>query len=140
MGLVVDTSALVALERFAGEFDSYLVDLESEPAVLPAIVYAELRAGVRLADSAARAAKRRARIEALVSRLPVVEFDQAVAERWADVFAELTRRGRLIPSNDIAVAATALHLGFAVLLGPEGESHYERVPELVIRRLEHGRS
>lgn len=54
--------------------------------------------------------------------MPIVEFDRAIAERWAGLFAALTRDGAMIPANDLAVAATATHLGFAVLLGPEGGS------------------
>ena len=135
MGLVLDTSALVAVERLGGNVEDRLGALGAEPAVVPAIVYAELRVGVRLADTPERAASRRARIEALVSRLPIVEFDRSIAERWADLFAALTRSGAMIPANDIAVAATAIHLGFGVLLGPAGEEHYERVPALRVARL-----
>lgn len=135
MGLVVDTSALIAVERASGELGDHLGELGSETAVIPAIVYAELHAGVHLADSAERALGRRNRIDALVGRLPVVEFDRTIAERWADLFATLTRAGEMIPANDLAVAATALHLEFGVLLGPEGDVHYERVPDLRVERL-----
>jgi tRNA(fMet)-specific endonuclease VapC len=130
MGLVLDTSALVAVERSAADMEQALGDARSARAVVPAIVYAELLVGVRLADSAARAAGRRARIDAIVSRCPVVEFDRAIAERWADLFAELSRRGHLIPANDLAVAATALHLDFGVLIGPEDEQHFRQVDGL----------
>jgi len=135
VGLVLDTSALVAVQRIGADLEARLGDLGADPAVLPAIVYAELQVGVRLADTPARAAGRRSRIDALVTRLPIVEFGRAIAERWADLFAALTRDGSRIPANDLAVAATAIHLGFAVLLGPEGEEHYERVPDLHVARL-----
>ena len=78
----------------------------------------------------ARAASRRAKIDALVARVPIVEFDSELAERWADLFATLTQQGRLIPSNDLAVAATAIHLGFGVLVGPRDEAHFRTVPGL----------
>ena len=130
MGLVLDTSALIAVERSAADLEQALGDARSASAVVPAIVYAELLVGVRLADSSSRAAGRRARIDAIVSRCPVVEFDRAIAERWADLFAELSRRGNLIPANDLAVAATALHLDFGVLIGPEDEQHFRRVDGL----------
>ena len=48
----------------------------------------------------------------------------------AELFATLRRDGSLIPSNDLSVAATALHLGFGVLVGPAGERHYRQVPGL----------
>jgi len=41
----------------------------------------------------------------------------------------------MIPGNDLQVAATAAHLDFAVLLGPEGESHFAKVPGLRLVRL-----
>lgn len=134
MGLVLDTSALVALERLTEGFETALGALGGESAVVPAIVYAELLVGVRLADGADRAASRQARVDALVSRFPVVDFTREIAERWADLFATLSRAGTMIPSNDLAVAATALQLDFGVLVGPKDERHYRRVPDLRCER------
>jgi predicted nucleic acid-binding protein len=102
---------------------------------LPAIVCAELLAGVHLARSAARAASRRAKIDALLARVPVIDFGLAIAERWAQLFTALSGQGRLIPANDLAVAATALHLGFAVVVGPQDEAHFRSVPGLRVERL-----
>lgn len=130
MGLVVDTSALVAIERGEGSF------LESDEAVaLPAIVLAELLVGVRMADTADRAASRQRKVQSLLDRVAVVPFDHLVAERWADLFSQLRRKGGLIPSNDLCVAATALHLGFGVLVGPGDEAHFRRIPELRVEVL-----
>lgn len=133
MGLVIDTSAFVALER-GGASEAGLQALD-EPAVLPAIVYAELLAGVRLADSGHRARERRSKIEALTAQLPVTEFGTDTADHWADVYAELSRAGRLIPANDLAVAATARQLSFGVLVGPADEGHFRRVPNLRVEVL-----
>ena len=115
MGVVVDTSALVAVERLAApagaagvaNWGRWIGRLASETAVLPAAVYAELMVGVHLADTPTRAATRRAKIEALTVRVPVVDFGPAIAEEWALLFATLSRRGELIPANGLAVAATA---------------------------------
>lgn len=127
MGVVIDTSALVALERGA---TAWPPSLDAEPAALPAVVYAELLVGVQMAESRARAARRRAKIDALLARVPLVEFGAAHAERWAELYGKLSRAGRLIPANDLAVAATALELGYGVLVGPEDEAHFRQVPGL----------
>lgn len=111
------------------------VAARGEPGLLPAIVYAELLVGVELADSPARAARRRAKIHALVARLPIAEFTAEVAERWAQLYATLSRRGAQIPSNDLAVAATALHLGYGELIGPCAEGHFRAVPDLRVEVL-----
>lgn len=135
MGLVIDTSALVALEREGVAWDHQLAKIGDEPVALPAIVYAELLAGVALAETPDRAAGRRAKIDALAARVPLAAFATSTAERWAEVFAVLHRSGSLIPANDLAVAATARELGFGVLVGPRDEAHFRRVPDLRIERI-----
>jgi predicted nucleic acid-binding protein len=133
MGLVIDTSALVALERSSADS---LATLPDEPTAVAAIVYAELLVGVKMADTRKRAANRRAKIDALVAVAPVVDFGSAEAERWSDLYAHLSRAGALIPANDLAVAATALELGYGVLVGPADEAHFRRVPKLRVVVLE----
>ena len=49
------------------------------------------------------------------------------AEHYADIYAELSAHGTLIPQNDIAVAATARALSFGVMVGPADEAHFRRV-------------
>jgi predicted nucleic acid-binding protein len=127
MGLVIDTSALVAIERSGGSWPDVVGD---EPAALPAIVYAELLVGVELADNRKRAAGRRARIDALRGAIPIVEFGASAAERWSNLYARLSRKGQLIPANDLAVAATALDLAYGVLVGPADEPRFRAVPGL----------
>ncbi len=135
MGLVIDTSALIALERAGASWEQGLGRQADEPVVLPAIVYAELLIGVALAGNRKRATQRRQRIDALVAVSGVVEFDAAVAEKWAELFALLSRRGRMIPSNDLAVAATARHMEFGVLVGPRDERHFREVPRLSVVKI-----
>lgn len=132
MGLLVDTSALIALERAKGDWIGKLPD---EPTAVAAIVIAELMVGVRMADSRKRAAFRRAKIDTLLAKLPVFDFGPAEAERWADLFAELSRAGHLIPANDLIVASTAIERGFGVLVGPADETRFRRVPRLRVQVL-----
>ena len=72
---------------------------------------------------------------ALVARVPVIDFNASIARRWARAFTKLQRSGEPIPANDLAVAATALHLDFPVLVGPSGEGHFRRVSGLVVEQL-----
>jgi len=132
---VIDTSALAEVERSETDWEEILARLGVEPVVIPAIVYAELWSGVQLATDPGRAASRRAKISALVARVPIVVFGRDMAERWAELFAALRRRGELIPANDLAVAATAIHLGFGVAVGRRDEAHFRRVPNLRVEIL-----
>ena len=141
MGLVIDTSALIAVERYWSELKgeaawaAQFPQLAAEPVVLPAIVVAKVLVGVAMADTAMRAAARRARVDALVAHVPVVDFDSEIAEEWARLFAALSRKGKLIPSNDLAVAATAKRLQFGVLVGPSDEKHFGMVDHLRVETL-----
>lgn len=141
MGLVIDTSALVAIDRLAvgaapeDALARLMASVGDEDTAIPTIVYAELLVGVELADSKRRAAARRARIDALMAHAALVEFDAAIAPTWARLFATLSRAGRAIPANDLAVAATALHLGYGVLVGPPDERHFRRIDGLRVETL-----
>ena len=126
MGFVLDTSALIQLERALDEGNAERLPRESEVA-LPAVVWAEALIGVRMADSAARGARRRAHLESIRMCTGIEPFSAAIAEHYADIYAELSARGTPIPQNDIAVAATARELGFGILVGPEDEAHFRRV-------------
>jgi tRNA(fMet)-specific endonuclease VapC len=132
MGLIIDTSAFVALERQASDLSALAASHGTEPVAMPAVVWAELLVGVRLAKDATLAAKRRTRIEQIRLHVPIVPFDDAIAEHYADIFAECSRAGTPIPQNDMAVAATARHLNYRVLVGSQDEAHFRRVPDLEV--------
>jgi predicted nucleic acid-binding protein len=135
MGLILDTSAIVTLERAAADGLSLRLD-PLESFALPAIVWAELLIGVRMADNARRAAKRMARLEAIRRTTGIEPFTPEIAEHYADIFSELSEKGRLIPQNDMAVAATARAMGFGVLVAPSDEAHFREVPGLFVQRME----
>ena len=132
MGLILDTSAIVAWERATNSGGAIHLD-PSEELAMPAVVWAEALAGVRLASTAQRAAHRLARLEAIRSVTGIEPFTPTIAEHYADVFAELHQKGQLIPQNDLAVAATARSLGFGVLVGPNDEEHFRRIDGLSVR-------
>lgn len=134
MGVVVDTSALIAFERLDDGWERLFDDFGDETIALPAASLAELLVGVHLVRGR-RAEAKRASIDAFVERVQLVSFGREVAECWAALFAQLRRRGELIPANDLAVAATAVHLGFGVLVGDRDEAHFRRIPGLRVELL-----
>ena len=131
MAIVLDTSALIELERSLHR-EEPPVSFGDEAAVIPAIVWAEALIGARLAGSAQRAARRRAQLEAIRLQTEIEAFTPEIAEHYADIYAELSQTGSLIPQNDIAVAATCRSLGCGVLVGPKDEEHFRRVHALEV--------
>ena len=134
MGLILDTSALIALERSRGGPNAVNLD-PGEIYALPAIVWAEALVGVRMASDSSHAARRLARLEAIRRITGIEDFTDVAAEHYADIFSELSRKGKLIPQNDIAVAATARRLEFGVLVGPQDEAHFRSIPDLELHVL-----
>lgn len=124
MDLVIDTSALVSFERAHGDWDRFLAASGHAGVALPAIVLAELLVGVRLAGSG------RQKVDTLLSRVSLVAFGDEIAEIWARIVVDLRKAGRMIPPNDVQVAATAVHLGCGVLVGAQDEAHFRRISGL----------
>jgi tRNA(fMet)-specific endonuclease VapC len=58
----------------------------------------------------------------------VLNLNDEIAERFADVRSYLRRRGEIIPDFDLIVAATALHHDYTVLTF--NAEHFRRVPDL----------
>jgi len=133
MGLVIDTSALISLER--GNFKGGDLPFGDESIVLPAIVWAEALIGVRMAATPERVARRRGFLEKIRLLTSLEVFGDDAAERYAGLYVLLRKQGTPVPQNDLQVAALALSLGFGVLVGRNDESHFRSIPELRVECL-----
>ncbi len=131
MAIVLDTSALIELEKSLDRKTPPVLP-NDDGIVLPAVVWAEALIGARLAESPLRAARRRAHLETVRQQTEIQPFTAEIAEHYADIYAELSRTGTLIPQNDIAVAATCRAIRAGVLVGPNDEHHFRRVEGLQV--------
>jgi predicted nucleic acid-binding protein len=115
MGLIVDTSVLIAVERqrlgLAALFNGY----PEEPFFLAAITVSELLHGVARADSKARMNARSEFVENVLSTTDSIDFDGVVARRHAQLWAKLEKSGKMIGAHDLLIAATALHYSYPVI-------------------------
>ena len=91
------------------------------------IVVAELRAGIELSSS------REVNLQRLGHALPSLvlwSFDREAAFRYGEIWADLKQRGKLIPQNDVQIAAIVLSLRNAVLVSKDTD--FRSVPGLHI--------
>ena len=114
MGLILDTSLLIADERAQFSLSSWLRSRPPEPVAVSAITLSELWFGVEVETDAARARRRRRWLEKSFRRLEVVPLDAAVARLHARLWAQLSETGRMVGPYDLLVAATAFHRRWAV--------------------------
>lgn len=76
------------------------------------ITLAELLYGVQVS---ARKRANRTAVDALVRHVEVLEWSRAAAEHYAEIRADLKKRGQLIGANDLLIAAHARSLGATVV-------------------------
>jgi len=114
MGLVLDSSVLIAAERGRLALTTTTDAMAEEPVVLSAITASELLHGVYRAADLARRLQRERFVEAILARFPILEFGLDTARIHARLWAELAASGQRIGAHDLLIAATAMELDFKV--------------------------
>jgi tRNA(fMet)-specific endonuclease VapC len=94
---------------------------------MSAVTLAELRFGIAKSSQPRSAASN---LRVLLSRIRVVPFDDAAAERYGEIRASLERRGAPIGPLDTLIAAHALSLGWT--LATNNVREFRRVPGLKV--------
>jgi tRNA(fMet)-specific endonuclease VapC len=130
MGVVLDTSVLIAAEKGRLDLPAIFSAVGEEPALIAAITVSELLHGVERATPAEVKERRGRYVEWIIGTLGVASFGVAEAREHARLWAQLSARGQPIGAYDTLVAATALSLGFS--LATLNRKEFKRVPGLTL--------
>lgn len=130
MGLILDTSILIAAERKRFDLVRLFAAQAGESFYFAAITASELLHGVERAQSTSQKQNRSRFVEAALAQLEVIDFDLPVARRHAVLWATLEQTGRLIGAHDLLIAATALEHDHT--LATLNRAEFDRVPSLRI--------
>ena len=114
MGLILDTSLLIADERGRFDMTGFLRQHLGSRPIIAAITASELLHGVERAQDAGRKARRQQHVEQILAAVFVLSFDLAQARVHARIWAELASRGEIIGTHDLQIAAAGLALGHEV--------------------------
>jgi tRNA(fMet)-specific endonuclease VapC len=128
MGLILDSSILIADERGKFDLTGFLRQFPTSQPVIAAITASELLHGVERAVDAGQKARRQQHVERILASVFVQSFELTQARCHARIWAELESRGAMIGAHDLLIAATALSLGHEV--GTLNISEFKRVPAL----------
>jgi tRNA(fMet)-specific endonuclease VapC len=121
---LLDTNIVIAL---IADDDSVKRGLKQARRVfIPSIALGELNYGARTSAQKKRNLARIAEIAATTS-LQVV--DAATAEEYGTIKAALRAKGRLIPDNDVRIAAIARQHGLTLVTR---DAHFQEVEDLAI--------
>ncbi|MGE5503237.1 MAG: type II toxin-antitoxin system tRNA(fMet)-specific endonuclease VapC [Actinomycetota bacterium] len=82
------------------------------------VTLAELLYG---AEKSARPGDNRRQVEGFADRLSVLPFDEAAAAHYADIRANLERKGQIIGAYDMMIAGHARSRGLVAVTGNLGE-------------------
>jgi tRNA(fMet)-specific endonuclease VapC len=125
MGLILDTSILIAAERGKFALPAFFAAKPQNMFFMAAITASELLYGVEIANTPKRREVRRAFVEAVLALVPLINFDSVIARTHARIWAELDRSGERIGAYDQLIAATAVACDHSVATLNRGE--FERV-------------
>ncbi|MEW6002538.1 MAG: type II toxin-antitoxin system VapC family toxin [Nitrospirota bacterium] len=115
MGVIFDTSEIIALERGDRTADEIIHGREDEPFGISVISVAELLHGIERADTQARKLKRQAFVEKVIEFFPVFPFDITIARIYARLWASLAAQGIIVGSHDLIIAATAISIDYTII-------------------------
>ncbi|HZJ38108.1 MAG TPA: type II toxin-antitoxin system VapC family toxin [Chthoniobacterales bacterium] len=132
MGILIDSSVLIAWERDRVDLESQLARCADEDFAISAITASELLHGVHRASNPAQRHRREPFVEGLLARLPVISFDAVAARVHARLSAELAANGTAVGPHDLIIAATALTKGYKVTT--RDERSFPRIPGLSYQR------
>jgi len=135
MGLVIDTNFFIDVENQRLELDKLKKFSEYGEAYIAAVTASELLTGVHLASSSKIRVKRSAFVEGIISKIPILEFDEKVARAYAEVYAACFKPRNKASTNvhDLQIGATALAHGFPVLTS--NKIDFKKIPGLKILSL-----
>jgi predicted nucleic acid-binding protein len=137
MGLILDSSLLVAAERQGKNARQMLADIAREvgetEVAISVVTLIELAHGAARAGTAERKAKRQQFTQELVTALPIHSVTASVALRAGQIDGENQARGIRIPLSDLLIGVTALELGFSVATA--NVRHFRLVPGLSVVQL-----
>ncbi len=106
-----DTCAFI-LRRTSAELLDWIQKVPLENQSMSVVTLAELLYGVQVS------AKKKANtiaVDTLVRHVEVLDWSRAAAEHYAEIRADLKKRGQLIGANDLLIAAHARSLGSALV-------------------------
>ncbi|MSV34936.1 MAG: type II toxin-antitoxin system VapC family toxin [Bryobacterales bacterium] len=137
MGLVLDSSVLIAAEREKRPLSQLLASLSAEFSetafLLSSITVMELEHGWHRANTPEVAQERRRNLDEVLAVIPVEPFTRELGVLAAKVEAEIKKAGLVIATADRLIGATAPHYGYT--LGTRSVRHFRLIPGLQVLAL-----
>jgi predicted nucleic acid-binding protein len=137
MGLILDSSVLIAAERQGKNARQALSDVEQKvgdtEVGISVMTLMELAHGAARADTPQRKSIREKFIEELLTAMPVYPITTSVAVRAGILDGQNQAKGIKVPLSDLLIGVSALELGYGV--GTANLRHFRLVDGLSVMQL-----
>ncbi|HKW18802.1 MAG TPA: PIN domain-containing protein [Terriglobales bacterium] len=137
MGLILDSSVLVATERQGRTVYAALAEIARSQGDIEvgisAITVVELAHGTARAETSQRKEKRLRFIQEIASAVPIYPVTATIAFRAGLIDGEAHAKGVRVALSDLLIGVTALELGFGV--GTGNLRDFGRIPGLSVVQL-----
>ena len=134
MGIIFDTSTIIAIERDHKSLDAFIAGREEEHFGISVVTAAELLHGIERADTEERKLRRQAFVEKVIESFPVFPFDLTVGRIYARIWAAIARKGWTVGAHDLIIAATAISLDYTI--ATVNIRDFEKIPGVKMEKLQ----
>lgn len=130
MGILIDTNIFIDAENDRFDLDRLNRYAKYGDVFIAAITASELLAGVHLAVSAALRIRRTAFVEAIISNMTVLSFNEDVARVYAELYSHRVKSRRAVETSvhDLQIAATAIAHDYLLLT--RNTADFKKIPGL----------
>ncbi|MBI1883906.1 MAG: type II toxin-antitoxin system VapC family toxin [Chlamydiae bacterium] len=108
MGVLIDSSVLIELERGREDSAKLIKGREDDEFFISVVTASELLHGVFRAKHASDRTRRSAFVEGVLGQFPLIDIDLMVARIHARLYSDLESKGTKIGMKDSWLAATAI--------------------------------
>ncbi|MFY9823334.1 MAG: type II toxin-antitoxin system VapC family toxin [Thermoanaerobaculia bacterium] len=115
MGVLIDSTVLIAYERGRLDLSAKLAQHEDEEFFISVITASEMLHGVHRAQDSKIRTRRSALVEAVLERFPILQVDLSTARIHSRIWADLASAGLIIGPHDLWIAATAIAHGLTLV-------------------------
>ena len=137
MGIIIDTSVLIASERRRESITDLLRKMQSSfgdiELAISAVTVVELTHGIYRVRNDGERARRSAYVEGVFATLIVYPLNLEIGRLAGKIEGEAAARGIAIAFEDLTIGATALSLNFEV--ATLNLKHFEQIPGLRLHSL-----
>lgn len=127
MGIIIDSSVIIAAERGIVDFSNWQ---DHESAYISSITVTELLTGVHRAKSSKIRIRRSAFVEHIIASFSILSFGEEEARVYAQILDDLYKKRITIGTHDMIIGAIAIANGYPVLT--MNEKDFRRISGLEV--------